>query len=92
MPESDIISWTEGAWTHEPAAVATSADHLDVTAVEPLPVDSPLWDLPNVILAPHTAAISPHEPRRIFEVFQHNIRCLLEGEPMRNVVNTREFY
>lgn len=34
MPESDIMSWTDGAWTHEPAAVATSADHLDVTAVE----------------------------------------------------------
>ena len=65
---------------------------LDVTAVEPLPSESPLWDLPNVILAPHTAAISPHEPRRIFELFRRNLDALLAGEPLQNVVNTREFY
>lgn len=97
-PGVTVVNVGRGSTVDEPALIEALQDGrvslaaLDVTAVEPLPEDSPLWDLPNVILAPHTAAISPHEPRRIFEVFQHNIRCLLEGEPMRNVVNTREFY
>lgn len=65
---------------------------LDVTAVEPLPADSPLWDLRNVILAPHTAAISPHEPRLIAELFAENARRLLDGEPLLNRVDTVEFY
>ena len=97
-PGVTVVNVGRGSTVDEPALIEALQDGrvslaaLDVTAVEPLPEDSPLWDLPNVILAPHTAAISPHEPRRIFEVFQHNIRCLLDGEPMRNVVNTREFY
>jgi phosphoglycerate dehydrogenase-like enzyme len=65
---------------------------LDVTAVEPLPADSPLWSLRNVIIAPHTAAISPHEPRRIAELFAENARRLLDAEPLLNRVNTVEFY
>jgi phosphoglycerate dehydrogenase-like enzyme len=65
---------------------------LDVTAVEPLPADSPLWDLRNVILAPHTAAISPHEPRLIAELFAENARRFLAGEPLLNRVDTVEFY
>lgn len=65
---------------------------LDVTAVEPLPPESPLWSLRNVIIAPHTAAISPHEPRRIAELFAENARRLLDGEPLLNRVNTVEFY
>ncbi|HWM35010.1 MAG TPA: D-2-hydroxyacid dehydrogenase [Pseudolysinimonas sp.] len=65
---------------------------LDVTAVEPLAPDSPLWDLPNAIVAPHTAAISPHEPRLIAELFAENARRFLDGEPLLNRVDTREFY
>ena len=65
---------------------------LDVTAVEPLADDSPLWDLPNVILSPHAAALSRHEPRRIAELFADNAARLVDGQPLRNVVNIREFY
>ena len=42
---------------------------LDVFAHEPLPPDSPLWELDNVILSPHTAALSRHENERIVELF-----------------------
>jgi len=63
-----------------------------VTYVEPLPADSPLWDLPNVLISPHTAAISEQEPRLITELFADNARRLLDGEPLNNVVNTHEFY
>jgi phosphoglycerate dehydrogenase-like enzyme len=65
---------------------------LDVFATEPLPSDSPLWSLPNVLISPHTAALSKHEDRRIAEVFCDNATRLLEGRSLRNVINTEEFY
>ncbi len=65
---------------------------LDVFASEPLAPDSPLWEMDNVIVSPHTAANSPHEERLIAELFADNARRFLDGEPLRNVVNTREFY
>ena len=65
---------------------------LDVFATEPLPSDSPLWSLPNVLISPHTAALSKHEDRRIADVFCDNATRLLEGRSLRNVINTEEFY
>lgn len=65
---------------------------LDVTAVEPLPKESPLWDHPRVLVSPHTAALSDQEPRRITEVFIRNLTAFLDGEPMINVVDTVDFY
>jgi phosphoglycerate dehydrogenase-like enzyme len=65
---------------------------LDVFATEPLPPESPLWSLPNVLISPHTAALSKHEDRRIAEVFCDNATRLLDGQPLRNVIDTEEFY
>lgn len=65
---------------------------LDVTDPEPLPDDSPLWDLPNVLLSPHTAALSEKEDRLIAELFAANATRYLDGEPLINAVNIREFY
>lgn len=65
---------------------------LDVTKVEPLPSDSPLWDLPNVLIAPHTAANSEKEDARIAALFLDNVAAFLEGGRMRNVVDTKLFY
>ncbi|GMA27205.1 D-2-hydroxyacid dehydrogenase [Arenivirga flava] len=65
---------------------------LDVVAVEPLAADSPLWGLENVLISPHTAALSHGEERAIAELFADNARRLLDGEPLRNRVNTVEFY
>jgi phosphoglycerate dehydrogenase-like enzyme len=65
---------------------------LDVFAREPLPADSPLWTLPNVILSPHTAALSVHENERIAELFCDNLRRYLAGEPLRNRVDPEVFY
>ena len=93
-----VVNVGRGTTVDEPALVAALQDGrvglavLDVTAVEPLPQESPLWGLPNVVLAPHAAALSPHEPRRIAELFADNARRFLDGEPLRNVVNIREFY
>ncbi len=65
---------------------------LDVTKIEPLPADSPLWDLPNVVISPHTAANSAKEDSRIVDLFIGNLRAFLDGRGMRNVVNTELFY
>jgi phosphoglycerate dehydrogenase-like enzyme len=65
---------------------------LDVFATEPLPAHSALWDLPNVLVSPHTAALDAGEERRIAELFADNATRLLDGRPLRNRVDTVEFY
>lgn len=65
---------------------------LDVTDPEPLPGGSPLWTLPNVLISPHTAALSDSEDELIAELFARNATRYLDGEPLLNTVNTHEFY
>jgi phosphoglycerate dehydrogenase-like enzyme len=65
---------------------------LDVFATEPLPADSPLWDLPNVLISPHTAALSLRENERIVRLFADNIERYLAGQPLRNRVDPAHFY
>lgn len=65
---------------------------LDVFETEPLPTDSKLWSYDNVLVSPHTAALSAAEDRLIAELFARNATRLLDGEPLLNRVNTVEFY
>jgi phosphoglycerate dehydrogenase-like enzyme len=65
---------------------------LDVYSTEPLPADSPLWELDNVILSPHTAAQSIHENERIVELFADNLRRYLAGQELRSRIRTDLFY
>jgi phosphoglycerate dehydrogenase-like enzyme len=65
---------------------------LDVFAQEPLRSGSPLWDLENVVLSPHTAALSRHENERIVELFADNLRRYLAGEELRSRIRTDLFY
>ncbi|MDB5901567.1 MAG: hypothetical protein JWM26_445 [Betaproteobacteria bacterium] len=58
---------------------------LDAHAPEPLPADSPLWDLPNVIVTPHNASASNGNEQRCAEMFIANFGHWLRGEPMFNV-------
>jgi phosphoglycerate dehydrogenase-like enzyme len=62
---------------------------LDVFATEPLPPDSPLWRMPNVLVTPHVSPVTRHFWRREADLVLHNLRCLLAGRigDMRNVVN-----
>ena len=64
-----------------------AAAGLDVTEIEPLSEDSPLWDFNNVIISPHSAGGSQHRPRRITEFFLHNLERYLKGEELKNIVN-----
>lgn len=65
---------------------------LDVFETEPLASKSPLWDHPRVLVSPHTAALSKQEDARIARLFAENVRRFLADEPLRNIVNTVEFY
>lgn len=67
---------------------------LDVCAVEPLPADSPLWDMPNVLISPHSASTVGRENELIVEIFCHNLRCYLNGrlEAMRNILDKARMY
>ncbi|QNE36747.1 D-2-hydroxyacid dehydrogenase [Leifsonia shinshuensis] len=65
---------------------------LDVFEVEPLPESSPLWSRSDVLVSPHTAALDAGEERRIAELFADNAGRLLDGRPLRNRVDTVEFY
>lgn len=56
---------------------------LDVTAQEPLPASSPLWDAPNIIITPHAAGGRPLGAAALVE---HNVRALLSGGELRNRV------
>lgn len=59
---------------------------LDVTDPEPLPPESPLWQLPNLLVTPHIAGDSPAADRRIYELVGDQIRRHLKGDPLLNVV------
>jgi phosphoglycerate dehydrogenase-like enzyme len=99
LPASCIfVNVGRGGVVDEPALTDALRDRriagavLDVFATEPLPADSPLWTLPNVLVTPHAAAVSPRENERITELFADNLRRYLDGRPLRNVVEPGVFY
>ncbi|MGE5523571.1 MAG: D-2-hydroxyacid dehydrogenase [Rhodospirillaceae bacterium] len=58
--------------------------YLDVFETEPLPAASPLWDMPGVIVSPHSAAVSAGNERRAADIFMENIVHWAHNEPLRN--------
>ncbi|CAN5517558.1 D-2-hydroxyacid dehydrogenase [soil metagenome] len=67
---------------------------LDVFRTEPLPPDSPFWDLPNCLISPHSASTGYGENGRITDIFVHNLRCYLDGrlDEMQNVLDKQRMY
>jgi phosphoglycerate dehydrogenase-like enzyme len=59
---------------------------LDVFVEEPLPEDSPLWNLDNCVVTPHNAGLSPLGDGRLVELFLDNLARYLRGDPLRNEV------
>lgn len=65
---------------------------LDVTDPEPLPLDSPLWDMENVIITAHTAGATPRYWQRALPILEENIARFVAGNPLVNVVDRSEGY
>ncbi|MFM2092945.1 MAG: hypothetical protein RIS70_69, partial [Planctomycetota bacterium] len=60
---------------------------LDVTEVEPLPIDSPLWDMPQVLITPHVGAQSLRRADVTTKFLAANLSRYVLGRPLRNVVD-----
>jgi phosphoglycerate dehydrogenase-like enzyme len=92
-PTCLFVNVARGQLVDEPALVASLQEGrirgaaLDVFAVEPLPAASPLWDLPNVLVSPHSASTVEGENQRIVDLFSENLVRYQAGEPLRNVFN-----
>ncbi len=89
MPDdAALINIARGAVIEEQALLETLQEDgigvavLDVTREEPLPEDSPFWGLPNCLITPHIAGLSPRYGERMAAVFQRNLHALQTGEAM----------
>jgi phosphoglycerate dehydrogenase-like enzyme len=94
-PGAHIVNISRGTVIDELAMIdALQSGHLagaylDVFAQEPLHVDSPLWDMPNVICTPHTSGFSDAILHRMAQKFIENLGYWKRGEPMINVASLR---
>lgn len=59
---------------------------LDVTTVEPLPADSPLWSMPNVLITPHTSGATASTRRRVHDMFVAEFGHFVRGEPFEREI------
>jgi phosphoglycerate dehydrogenase-like enzyme len=95
---SVLVNISRGPVVDEEALVsALRAGHLggaclDVFATEPLPAGSPLWDMPNVIVSPHSAATVAAENGLITDLFIDNLQRWLAGQPLRNTYDRAAGY
>ncbi len=97
-PDAVLINIARGSIVDEPALIEAlrggrlRGAGLDVFAREPLPQESPLWDMPNVLITPHVSAVSPLYWRREVELIVQNLRRYLAGRPLLNVVDKARGY
>ncbi len=97
-PGALVINVARGAVLDEAALIESlRSGHLggaalDVFAEEPLPKDSPLWEMPNVLVSPHSGSTSDRENGRLTNLFCENLRRYLNGEPLLNVLDTEKLY
>lgn len=87
---SRLVNVCRGGVVDEPAVIEAlksgrlGGAYLDVFEEEPLPADSPLWDLPNVIVSPHNAQASQGNDHRAMLIFLANLVKWGRGEPLQN--------
>ncbi|TMI85414.1 MAG: D-2-hydroxyacid dehydrogenase [Bacillati bacterium ANGP1] len=97
-PGAVLINIARGAVVDEPALIDAlrsgrlGAAALDVAAEEPLPAGSPLWDLPNVLVSPHSASTVVTENAKLTDLFCENLRRYIRGDPLLNVFDRTRLY
>jgi phosphoglycerate dehydrogenase-like enzyme len=92
-PSAVLINVARGSLVDEAALVDAlrtgqlGGAALDVVSREPLPAGSPLWDMPNVLVTPHSMSTAVTENEWLTDLFCDNLRRYLRGEPLRNQVD-----
>ena len=86
IPTEDLI------WALETGQLGGAA--IDVTEVEPLPKDSPLWKAPNLLITPHISGLYNHPTiiEKVFEITRENIEAFLAGEQIKTEVDMEAGY
>jgi phosphoglycerate dehydrogenase-like enzyme len=93
-----LINVARGALINEPALIVALREHriagaaLDVFENEPLPPDSPLWAMENVVITPHSAAMTEKLWVRHFDLLIDNLRRFIEGAPLLGIVEKERGY
>ncbi len=93
-----LVNIARGRVIDEIALVRALQEHwiagagLDVASQEPLPEDSPLYSLPNVILTPHISGVSTRYEERLAALFADNLRRYRGGQPLRNLYDPARGY
>jgi len=97
-PGSVLINIARGIIVDEAALIrALNSGHLsgaalDVQSKEPLPSDSPLWGMPQVLLSPHSGSNVDSENIALVKLFCDNLRRYLDGNPLRNELDKNLLY
>lgn len=97
-PTAYFYNYGRGALVDEAALIEAlqtgriAGAGLDVFEKEPLPPDSPLWDMPNVIISPHIGGLSEDYYDRAAHLFAENLRRYINGQPLLNVVDRQLGY
>ena len=97
-PDGCLINVGRGPLVDEAALAAALREKkiggaaLDVFPKEPLAADSPLWDVPNLLITPHTAALTDKLWERHYALFSENLQRYLAGRPLLAVVDKRKGY
>lgn len=92
-PNAIIVNIARGLLIDEPAMIAALQANriygagLDVMAVEPLPDDSPLWDMANVVMTPHTAGSGGDKIDPIVNIIADNLKLFRAGKPLNKLVH-----
>jgi phosphoglycerate dehydrogenase-like enzyme len=92
-PGAVLVNVARGSLVDESALIEAlasghlSAAALDVFEQEPLPADSPIWDIPNLWVSAHSSVSVDRYIDDVFDLFEDNLRRYVSGEPLRNTVD-----
>jgi len=97
-PDAYLINVARGPLIDEPALLDALRSRriagaaLDVFVEEPLPADSPFWPLDNLLITPHTAAVTERLWERHYRLIAENLNRFLAGQPLLNEVDKGRGY
>jgi phosphoglycerate dehydrogenase-like enzyme len=97
-PDACLINVGRGPLIDEPALLHALTNRtiagaaLDVFEVEPLPPDSPFWSLDNLLITPHTAAVTERLWERHYRLIADNLKRFLADQPLLNLVDKQRGY